>query len=264
LRKNVTGIFVFLLILALAGQAAASGIHIVRAGETLWFISQQYQTSVAALVQENSLANADYIEVGQRLVVPGARPVVERAMHTVRAGETLYLISLRYGTTVAAIVAENSIANPNLIKVGDRLVIPSAAGSAPAVAVVSRGSRNFSAAELDLFARLVHAESAGEPYVGQVAVAATVLNRVDSPRYPNTLTAVIYHVESGFYQYSPVLDGRINLPANETARRAVQDAVNGQDPSLGATGFYNPRKTSNVWVRQQPVTVTIANHVFFR
>lgn len=126
------------------------------------------------------------------------------------------------------------------------------------------GAFRLTAAELDLFARLVHAEAAGEPFEGQVAVAASVLNRIRSPIYPNTLAAVINQVVNGHYQYSPVLDGRINQPANETARRAVQEALSGRDPSLGALGFFNPRKTSNQWVRSRPVTVTIGQHVFFR
>jgi len=134
----------------------------------------------------------------------------------------------------------------------------------PQPATRSQAEFSFSPAELDLFARLVHAEAAGEPFEGQVAVAASVLNRVRSPLYPHTLSAVIYQVVGGFYQYSPVLDGRINLPANESARRAVQEALNGRDPSLGALGFFNPRKTNNQWVRSQQVTVTIGQHVFFR
>ena len=123
----------------------------------------------------------------------------------------------------------------------------------------------YSWAELDLFARLVHAESAGEPYAGQVAVAASVLHRLESPAYPNTLRGVIYQVTDGrYYQYSPVLDGRINLPADRTSFQAVYDALAGWDPSGGATGIYNPRKTSNQWVRSRPVTTTIGRHVFFR
>ncbi len=138
---------------------------------------------------------------------------------------------------------------------------PPAPQSAPPA---QTGTSRLTAAELDLFARLVHAEAAGEPFEGQVAVAASVLNRVRSPLYPNTLSAVINQVVNGHYQYSPVLDGRINLPANESARRAVQEALNGRDPSLGALGFFNPRKTNNQWVRSRPVTVTIGQHVFFR
>ncbi len=122
----------------------------------------------------------------------------------------------------------------------------------------------FSPAEIDLFARLVHAEASGESHEGQVAVAASVLNRIRSSRYPNTLSAVVYQISSGKYQYSPVLDGRINRPAGSQARQAVEDAINGWDPSGGASGFYNPRKTSNRWVRQQPVTRTIGQHVFFK
>jgi N-acetylmuramoyl-L-alanine amidase len=260
------GILAVLLILLPAGQAFASGIHVVRAGETLWLISQRYNTTVSEMARINNLANLNYIEIGQQLTVPGeaTRPVVQKTEHTVRAGETLWLISVQYKTTVTALAAENRLVNPNLIKAGDRLVIPAGGSVAAALPVASRGSRSFSAAELDLFARLVHAEAAGEPFTGQVAVAATILNRIDSTRYPNTMSGVVYQIESGYYQYSPVLDGRINQPAGESVRRAVQEALSGQDPSLGATGFYNPAKTSNLWVRQQPVTVRIANHVFFR
>ncbi|MGI6038448.1 MAG: cell wall hydrolase [Limnochordia bacterium] len=119
--------------------------------------------------------------------------------------------------------------------------------------------------ELDHLARLVHAEAEGEPYVGKVAVAASVLHRVESPLYPSTLKGVIYQVTDGrYYQYSPVLDGRIKNPASKEAWQAVYDALAGWDPSKGATGFYNPRKTSNRWVRSRPVTVVIGGHVFFK
>lgn len=275
LKKNVIFILTVVLVFLLAGQAFAA-THVVQRGETLWQISRRYGITLASLALANQISNKSRILVGQHLVIPGqsasesATPVTIQAdarqpVHTVRAGETLWRIALNYNTTVAAIAAENSIANASIIIVGQRLVIPAGAGDATLTAepLASRAGRNFSAAELDLFARLVHAEAAGESFEGQVAVAASVLNRVDSPLFPNTLSAVIFQVVSGFYQYSPVLDGRINLPANDSARRAVQEAINGRDPSLGATGFFNPAKTSNQWVRQQQVSVVIGNHVFF-
>ncbi len=259
MRKCLQGIIITVLLLLLSGQAAAA-THLVQPGETLWLISRRYGTTVAELAALNKIANVNYIEAGQTLVIPERKTA--QVIHTVRPGDTLYKIALQYGTTVAKIAAANNISNVNLIYAGTKLVIPgaSAAGGGP----VSRGGRTISAAEMDLLARLVTAEAGGEPYLGQVAVAATVLNRVDSPRYPNSITAVIYQVIDGHYQYSPVLDGRINLPATETARKAVAEALSGADPSLGATGFYNPRKTTNQWVRSQPVTVVIGNHVFFR
>jgi hypothetical protein len=127
----------------------------------------------------------------------------------------------------------------------------------------------FSSAELDLFARLVHAEAKGESYEGQVAVAATVLNRLLHPDYPDTLSGVINHVVvSGgrrYYQYEPVLNGAIKTPANETAKNAVADALAGWDPSRGATGFFAPKKVgANSWVWSRTPTITIGNHRFFK
>lgn len=124
--------------------------------------------------------------------------------------------------------------------------------------------KTLSPEDMDLFARLVHAEAVGEPFAGQVAVAAVVLNRVSDPRYPDTVREVILQVWNGYYQFSPVLDGRINLPANESAFRAVKVALHGTDPSHGATGFYNPAGTGDQWVRSQAVMAKIGNHVFFR
>lgn len=123
---------------------------------------------------------------------------------------------------------------------------------------------NFTEADMDLFARIVHAEAEGESFEGQVAVAASILNRIRSELYPNTMSGVVYQVVSGKYQYSPVLDGRISRAAGESAKRAVLEALNGDDPTGGATGFYNPAKTNNQWVRSRPVTRIIGNHVFFK
>lgn len=127
----------------------------------------------------------------------------------------------------------------------------------------------FTAGELDLFARLIHAEAKGETYQGQVAVAASVLNRVLHPDYPSTLSGVINQVVTTggrrYYQYEPVLNGAIKAPASQTAKDAVNDALVGWDPSLKATGFFAPAKVgSSSWVWNRTPTVTIGNHRFFR
>lgn len=125
----------------------------------------------------------------------------------------------------------------------------------------------YTSAHLDLFARLVRAESGGESYVGQVAVAASVLNRVLHPNYPNSLYGVITQRAAGGYaQYSPIDDGSINIPANRSAKDAVSDALAGWDPSQGATGFFAPAKVPNKnnWVWKQIPIVQIGNHMFFR
>ncbi|NLJ74868.1 MAG: hypothetical protein GX331_07750 [Firmicutes bacterium] len=127
----------------------------------------------------------------------------------------------------------------------------------------------YNTSEMDLFARLVHAEAKGESYKGQVAVAATILNRVLHPDYPNTLYGVINEVVTvngkKYYQYEPVLNGTINQPAGESAKAAVYDALAGWDPSLGATGFFAPAKVGgSSWVWTRPMTITIGNHRFFK
>ena len=232
------------------GEAALS--HRVAAGDTLWLIARRYNTTVAQLTAANGLTGST-IYPGQVLSIP-----VD--FHTVRPGDTMWLIAQRYGVSLPALLAANPGVPAASIYPGQRINLPGSNGSS----LPSRAGRDYSQQDIDLLARLVHAEAAGEPYIGQVAVAATVLNRVKSPIYPNTIRGVIYQVAYGYYQYSPVLDGRINLPANKTAYQAVYDALSGWDPSNGALGFYNPSKTGNQWVRQQTVTTVIGNHIFFR
>ena len=113
---------------------------------------------------------------------------------------------------------------------------------------------------LYLLARLVYGEARGEPYKGQVAVAAVVLNRVKSSKFPNSVSGVIY--QSG--AFSVVSDGQINLRPDETAIKAARDAMNGYDPTNGCLYYYNPAKTTNKWMLSKPVLLRIGNHAFFK
>ena len=109
-----------------------------------------------------------------------------------------------------------------------------------------------------LLAKLVYAEARGESYKGQVAVAAVTLNRVSSSSFPNTLTGVIY--QSG--AYSCVSNGSINNSPDSTAIKAALDAMNGWDPTNGCLYYYNPKLTSDKWIRTRPVMTVIGNHYF--
>lgn len=121
----------------------------------------------------------------------------------------------------------------------------------------SGGSNNN---DLYLLARLVYGEARGEPYKGQVAVAAVVLNRIKSSSFPNSMSGVIY--QSG--AFSVVADGQINLSPNETAIKAARDAMNGWDPTGGCLYYYNPAKTTNKWMLSKPVLLNIGKHAFFK
>ena len=242
--------------------------YTVRPGDTIYLLAQRFGVPASEIQLANNSWSAIY--PGQIIVIPPGRtapqnpapPAAGGQVYTVRYGDSLFLISQRFGVSIADLRAANNIWDDNLM-VGQQLVIPKA-GSNPKPQPPT-GPISLRDDEIDLLARLVTAEAVGEPYEGQVAVAATILNRLRSPNYPNTIRDIIYQVVDGrYYQFSPVLDGRINAPAAASAYKAVQDALSGWDPSNGAIGFYNPRKTTNKWVASQPVTVVIANHVVFR
>ncbi len=111
---------------------------------------------------------------------------------------------------------------------------------------------------VNLLARLISAEARGEPYVGQVAVGAVVLNRVEHPSFPNTISGVIY--QSG--AFTCVTDGQFQQPVAESAYRAARDALNGWDPSGGAIYYFNPVTATSKWIWSRPLIVTIGKHRF--
>ena len=111
---------------------------------------------------------------------------------------------------------------------------------------------------LNLLARVVYGEARGEPYTGQVAVAAVVLNRVKSSSFPNTVAGVVY--QSGAFDC--VSDGQINLTPNQSAYNAARDALNGWDPTYGCLFYYNPRTATSKWMLSRTVKLNIGNHAF--
>lgn len=122
----------------------------------------------------------------------------------------------------------------------------------------SSSGNNLSSSDLNLLSRLIHAEARGEPYTGQVAVGAVVLNRVKSSSFPNSIAGVIY--QSG--AFSVVNDGQINLTPNETAKKAARDAMNGWDPSYGSIYYFNPSTATSKWIWSRPHVITIGKHRF--
>lgn len=109
-----------------------------------------------------------------------------------------------------------------------------------------------------LLAHLVHGEARGEPYTGQVAVAAVVLNRVNDSRFPKTIPGVIYQAGA----FTAVDDGQINLAPNQTAFKAVRDALNGWDPSKNAIYYFNPATATSKWIWSRPIVAKIGKHYF--
>ena len=116
------------------------------------------------------------------------------------------------------------------------------------------------ASDLQLMARAINGEARGEPYEGQVAVGAVILNRVKSSKFPNTIAGVIYQKGA----FTAVADGQINAPISEgsTVYKAAQDAKNGWDPTGGCIYYFNPSTATNKWIWSRPVVKTIGKHRF--
>ena len=122
----------------------------------------------------------------------------------------------------------------------------------------SGGSSSNNSSNVNLLAKAIYGESRGEPYTGQVAVGAVIMNRVKSSKFPNTISGVIYQKGA----FDAVSDGQINLNPDSTAKKAAQDALNGWDPSYGAIYYFNPSTATNKWIWSRPLTVTIGKHRF--
>jgi N-acetylmuramoyl-L-alanine amidase len=140
-------------------------------------------------------------------------------------------------------------------KPADPAPAPKAAPTKPTAANTPGG---FSSNDIQLMANAVYGEARGEPYTGQVAVAAVILNRVNSASFPNTVSGVIF--EPG--AFTAVADGQIWLTPNETAKKAVLDAINGIDPTGEALYYFNPATATSKWIWSRPQIKRIGKHIF--
>ncbi len=166
----------------------------------------------------------------------------DEKVYTVKDNENVTDIAIEQGVPVEDIISENHLEDEQ-VEEGDALIIP----------------ETYSPAEKDLLARLVNAEAKGESYEGKVAVATVVLNRVESERFPDTVSEVINDKN----QFSPVSNGSINQAATEESIDAVNEAIALQEEEgTEATFFYNPDLTNDKWIKSLPVIEVIGNHYF--
>lgn len=162
--------------------------------------------------------------------------------------------AVRYFQQKNGLTVDGQVGNQTLAALG---ITPSGGGSSGGGSS-GGGSGSSGSGDEYLLARLISAEARGEPYTGQVAVGAVVLNRVDHPSFPNSVSGVIY--QSG--AFSCLYDGQFDQPIAESAYRAARDALNGWDPSYGAIYYFNPSTATSKWIWSRPAIVTIGKHMF--
>lgn len=238
--------------------------YTVKRGDTLYLIAMSCGTTVDALMSLNNLKTTE-IYPGQVLTVPGnggssntpADSTSSGTRYTVQYGDSLYLIAQAHGTTVDALMAANRLYSTEIYP-GQVILIPEN-GSVP-TGSSSRGNISVSSSEAYLLAQLITAEANGEIFEGQVAVGAVVLNRVADPRFPDTITDVIFEP----WQFEPVSNGTIYNTPDPMCIQAAEAAITGWDPVDGAVFFFNPDKADGSFFSTLTYVTRIGNHVFYK
>lgn len=209
------------------------------------------------------LSGMAYAALGDRLLSRGSNgpEVKELQLRLTQLGYGVGTIDGKFGTKTEWALKSfqkdhglkvDGLAGTQTVKELKRLTEQSTNGTGKAV--------GFKNVDTNLLARVVNAEARGEPFLGQVAVAAVVLNRIADPAFPKTIADIIYQPQA----FSSVSDGQINLPPSASALRAAQEAESGVDPSKGAVFFFNPAKTTNKYIWSRPQVIQIGNHIFTR
>lgn len=239
-------ILVSVLLFTAIGAGAASLDYTIQKGDSLYKISQKYKVSIHEIKKINNL-KTDKIIVGKKLMIPIDDNKFK--IHVVSKGESLYKISQWYNISIEKIKELNNLKN-NKIYIGQRLIIPKISNTSSRSLNVDR--------DVYLLAKLIYAESRGEPFEGQVAVGAVVLNRLKDPRFPKSIKDIIYEP----YAFTSVVDGQINLTPDATAIKAAELAFKGWDPSGGALYYFNPEKSTSKWIWTRKIIKKIGNHLF--
>jgi len=237
----------------LPGQVLNIPYYTVRPGDSLFYIGQKFELTTEQLQSANELKGT-LISPGQILNIPS------RNSYVVRPGDTLYLIANNNSITWQQLMNHNRLQS-TVIAPGQSLIIPTSSSAArPATAISSPSAARhcFTKEELTLLARTVYSEARGEPFEGQVAVAAVVLNRLHDPDFPDTVREVIFQPLA----FTAVADGQFWLTPNQRAYDAVHYAINGWDPVDGALYYWNPVTATSRWIWTRDITHRIGQHVF--
>ena len=263
-----------------ASTAFAADYKVVK-NDSLYKIGILFHTSVNTLMSNNKL-NSSLIYPGQILTVPAQ-------VYPVKSGDTLYLIAKRNGITLDSLRKANNKWD-NLIIPGQQLILPGISTSSSNTIGSNTSSSNTTGTntssnttgsntsssdtnqkavinitenEVNLLARLITAETTGQPYDAMVAVGAVVVNRVQSSDWPNSVSSVINQVIDGYYQFTPVKNGYIKNAPSDIAVKAAWAALYGSDPSNDAI-FYFDDSTTNQWMWSRPIAARIGAMVYVK
>lgn len=197
---------------------------------------------------ENDVQAEEPVAEAQNVEKPKYRSL---GVYQVERGDSLYWIAGGYGISTEELRKLNNL-DSDQIAVGQRLIVP-----LDHLKHYPAGVR-LSSMEVEWLAQMIYAEARGEPYLGQVAVGAVIINRMLSPHFPNTLQGVLFQPNA----FQPIRNGSFYMTPNENARKAALEALNGHDPTGGALYFFNPRQSTDGFMHSRPTKTTIGQHRF--
>ena len=277
-------------------QTSEKKLITVKRGETLYELANKHGVTVSEIAQLNGITNPHMIREGQELWVMAPKSM-EKSTETNVSKDNNYdfyvnnndkdndnqiLVSFKYGNLFfldqilgpmlemfqehkslpKASVAMNEVEGTDQHHEGYTILLePYEANSVKIEKeepVEEKAISRFSNEEIELLARVIYGEARGESFEGQVAVGAVVLNRLEDPRFPNTLEGVIYQKGA----FTAVSDKQIHLTPNDQAFQAAEAAIEGMDPTGGAIYYYNPHIATDRWIKTRPVIKQIGNHTF--
>lgn len=250
--KKIKSLLMTMALTLLSMKSVKAASYTVNSGDSLYQIGKTFNTSVTTILQNNHLSST-VLYPNQKLDIPSKS-------YTVQNGDSLYLISQRFGISLYGLRLLNNKWD-NALYSGQTLYVPSSSSNSGQSVSAPRAVISYTASELDLLARLIRAEAEGEPYNAKVSVGAVVVNRVQDSRFPKTISNVIYQIDGGYYQFSPVANGMINKPATDEDRKAALEALNGADPTNGAL-YYFDDSTTNKWLWSKTVALRVDRMVF--
>ncbi len=216
-------------------------------------IAEYTQAAVQAAVLKTGSSGGEVKEVQRRLKLWGYYKGAVDGQFGAGTKSAVIAFQKKNGLTADGVVGKSTYKALGMTK-SYNLLVEQAGGSSSASGSVN----GFTSSDVYLLARTIHAEGRGEPYTGQVAIGAVILNRVRSASFPNTISGVVYQKNA----FTAVTDGQINLTPNETAMKAARDAINGWDPTGGALYYYNPAIATSAWIFDRQTVTVIGKHVF--
>lgn len=243
--KNLFLITICFLILTPVINVKAAD-YTVTTDDTLYTLSKLFNTTTATMKASNNL-NGNNLIPGEVIFVPAHE-------HTVKSGESMYSIAKKYGISLTDLMKVNK--NNNSLNIGEQLIIPGVKPYKIADSVIP-----YSKGEVELLAKLIEAEAAGETFQAKIGVGAVVVNRVQSGEWASTIRGVIYQKFGEYYQFTPVKNGYINHSPSAESRRAAWFAMFGSDPSHGAI-YYFDDSSKNEWLWAKPQTAILDSLVF--